>query len=300
MSPRPSFQIALRDGRALQLGPRTLLMAIVNVTPDSFADGGERFDPDVAIADAVQMVADGADVLDIGGESTRPGAPPLPVEEELRRIVPVLEGLRGRVNVPISIDTYKAEVAERAIALGATIVNDVSALAYDPRLAGVVARTGAAVILMHTRGRSADMYALATYDDVGADIARELAERDSVARAAGIDAGRIILDPGIGFAKKAEHSYAAIAGLPELARLGRPILSGPSRKSFLKTAVGDVPPRERLWGTAAAVTASILLGAHIVRVHDVREMAQVVRTADKLRLSSEAQGAGRRAQGAGR
>jgi len=261
-------------------------MAIVNVTPDSFADGGERFDPDIAIADALQMVADGADVLDIGGESTRPGAPPLPEAEELGRVVPVLEGLRGRVDVPISIDTYKASVAERAIALGATIVNDISALTYDPALAGVVARTGAAVILMHTRGRSEEMYALATYDDVAAEIARELGECDAAARAAGIAAERIILDPGIGFAKKAEHSFAAIAGLPELAKLGRPILSGPSRKSFLKTAVGDVPPRDRLWGTAAAVTASILLGAHIVRVHDVRQMTQVARTADAIIASA--------------
>jgi dihydropteroate synthase len=258
-------------------------MGIVNVTPDSFADGGERFDPDVAIADALQMVADGADILDIGGESTRPGAPPLPEAEELGRVVPVLEGLRGRVDVPISIDTYKAAVAERAIALGATIVNDISALTYDSALAAVVARTEAAVILMHTRGRSAEMYALANYDDVAAEIARELGERDAAARAAGIAAERIILDPGIGFAKKAEHSFAAITGLPELAKLGRPILAGPSRKSFLKIAVGDVPPRDRLWGTAAAVTASILLGAHIVRVHDVRQMVDVVRTVDQIR-----------------
>ena len=290
--PRSPFRIPLRDGRVLDLAARTQVMGIVNVTPDSFADGGERFDPDVAIADAIQMVADGADVLDIGGESTRPGAPPLPAEEELRRVVPVLEGLRGRVEVPISIDTYKAAVASRAVELGATIVNDISALTYDPALARVVATTGAAVILMHTRGRSADMYALASYDDVAADIARELAERDQAARAAGISADRIILDPGIGFAKKAEHSFAAIAGLAELAALGRPILSGPSRKSFLKDAVGDVPPRERLWGTAAAVTASVLFGAHIVRVHDVKEMAQVVRTADAIRL---AQGSGLKA-----
>src|SRR6187397_678653 len=245
IEPRPPFRIPLRDGRVLDLSGPTKVMAIVNVTPDSFADGGERFDPAVAIADALQMVADGADILDIGGESTRPGAPPLPEAEELGRVVPVLEGLRGRVEVPISIDTYKAAVAERAIALGATIVNDISALTYDPGLAGVVARTGAAVILMHTRGRSAEMYALAAYDDVAAEIARELGERDAAARAAGIAAERIILDPGIGFAKKAEHSFAAIAGLPELAKLGRPILAGPSRKSFLKSAVGDVPPRDR-------------------------------------------------------
>ena len=283
--PRSPYTIPLRNGQVLDLSARTLVMAIVNVTPDSFADGGERFDPDVAIADAVQMVADGADILDVGGESTRPGAPPLPAAEELRRVMPVIEGLRARVQVALSIDTYKAGVASRAIDLGATIVNDVSGLTYDPSLADVAARTGAAIVLMHTRGRSADMYALATYDDVARDVARELAERDAAARAAGIAAERIILDPGIGFAKRAEHSYAAIAGIPELAKLGRPILSGPSRKSFLKTAVGDVPPRERLWGTAAAVTASVLFGAHIVRVHDVKPMVDVVRTADTIRLT---------------
>jgi dihydropteroate synthase len=276
---------------------RTLLMGIVNVTPDSFADGGVRFDPDVAIADAMQMAADGADLLDVGGESTRPGAAPLPLDEELRRIEPVLEGLRGRVDVPISIDTYKAAVAERAIDLGATIVNDVSALAYDPPLAGVVARRGVRVVLMHTRGRSAEMYAEASYDDVAGEIAAELLARVEVARAAGIADAQIILDPGLGFAKRAEHSFAALAGLPRLVALGFPVLVGPSRKSFLKAAVGEVPPAERVWATAAAVTASVLLGASIVRVHDVRQMRDVVRTAECVRNVSRAKGKGQRAKG---
>jgi dihydropteroate synthase len=258
-------------------------MAIVNVTPDSFADGGERFDADRAIADAVQMVADGADIIDIGGESTRPGAAPLPAADELRRVCPVIEGLRARVDVPISIDTYKAEVAERALDLGAAIVNDISALTYDPAIAGVAARRGAAVVLMHNRGRSHDMYAEASYTDVPAEIARELAERARAAEAAGIAHDRLILDPGLGFAKRAEHSLAALAGLESIAALGYPVLSGPSRKSFLKTGLGDVPPRERVWGTAAAVTASVLFGAHIVRVHDVKEMVQVLRVADQIR-----------------
>jgi dihydropteroate synthase len=258
-------------------------MAIVNVTPDSFADAGERFDADRAIADAVQFVADGADVLDVGGESTRPGADPLPVEEELRRVSPVIEGLRARVGVPISIDTYKAAVAERAIDLGATIVNDISALTYDPELAAVVARRRAAVVLMHNRGRSRDMYAEAVYgDDVAGEVARELGARARAAVAAGIARERIILDPGLGFAKRADHTIGAIAGLDRIAALGFPVLSGPSRKSFLKTALGDVPPVERVWGTAAAVAASVLLGAHIVRVHDVREMVQVARVADTI------------------
>jgi len=257
-------------------------MAIVNVTPDSFADGGERVDPDVAIADAIRMVDDGADILDIGGESTRPGAEPLPADEELRRVSPVLEGLRGRVQVPVSIDTYKAEVAGRALDLGATIVNDVSALTYDGELAGLVAERRAAVVLMHNRGRSARMYADARYEDVAAEVAAELSARVRAAEAAGIARERIIVDPGLGFAKKAEHTWAALARLDELCALGCPILTGPSRKSFLTLGSGNVPPAGRVWGTAAAVAASILLGAHVVRVHDVREMVQVARAADAI------------------
>jgi dihydropteroate synthase len=282
---RLDYSVPLPDGSTLELGPRTLVMAIVNVTPDSFADGGLRFDPDVAIADALRMVAEGADLLDIGGESTRPGAAPLPVDDELRRVLPVLEGLRGRAQVPISIDTYKAEVASRAIDLGAGIVNDISALTYDPELAAVAARRQAAVILMHNRGRSREMYAFARYgDDVAADVTAELRARVEAAVAAGIARERIIVDPGLGFAKRAEHSYAAIAGLPALAAgLGRPIRSGPSRKSFLQAAIGERPPADRVWATAAAVTASVLFGAHILRVHDVRAMVDVVRAADRIR-----------------
>src|SRR5262245_41387223 len=252
-------------------------MAIVNVTPDSFADGGERFDPDIAIADAIRFVGEGADLIDIGGESTRPGAAPLGEDEELRRVTPVLEGLRGRVDVPVSIDTYKAAVAERALGLGAEIVNDVSAFAYEPALAAVVARRQAAVILMHHRGRSSAMYASANYREVAEDVATELAARDAVARDAGIAADRIILDPGLGFSKRAEHTFAAIAGLPRLAALGRPILVGPSRKSFLEAAIGDVPASQRDFATAAAVTACVLFGAHIIRIHNVAAMVQVAR-----------------------
>jgi dihydropteroate synthase len=277
------FSISLPTGETLTLGKRTLLMGILNVTPDSFAGGGERMDPDRAIADAITMVADGADMLDIGGESTRPGAPPLDAGEEWRRVQPVLDGLRGRVGVPISIDTYKADVAERAIALGATIVNDISGFTYDSALAGVVARTGAAAILMHNRGRSENIYEFAQYTDVMAEIAHELTARLDAAEAAGVSRAQLIVDPGYGFAKRAPHTLAALARLDELASIGRPILSGPSRKSFLKTPLGDVPPAARVWGTAAAVTASILAGAHIIRVHDVTEMVQVARTADAIR-----------------
>ena len=282
---RPPFTLQLPDGRTLELGARTLVMGIVNVTPDSFADGGDRFDPDIAIAEAITMAESGADLIDIGGESTRPGAPPVPADEELRRVAPVLEGLRGRVSVPISIDTYKAAVAERALDLGAVIVNDISALTYDRDLAGLVARRRAGVVLMHNRGRSAEMYAQAEYVDVAGEIVRELGDRIHEAEAAGIARDAIVVDPGLGFAKRAEHTFAALAHLSTLAALGRPILCGPSRKSFLRLALGDVPARERLWGSAAAVAASVFFGAHIVRVHDVAEMVQVIRVADRIRHS---------------
>ena len=258
-------------------------MGVINVTPDSFSDGGQRFDPQRAIDDGVRMVADGADILDIGGESTRPGAEPLAAEEELLRVLPVIEGLRARVDAPISIDTYKAAVAERAMDLGAVIINDISAFAYEPELATVAARRRAGVVLMHNRGRSRAMYAAADYRDVAAEIASELQARVMAARDAGVPSERIILDPGLGFAKHAEHSLTALAQLGTLADLGFPILCGPSRKSFLKAGLGDVGPDERMWGTAAAVAASVMLGAHIVRVHDVAEMVQVVRVTDAIR-----------------
>jgi dihydropteroate synthase len=282
LPPRQSFHIPLSSGRALELGSRTLVMAIVNVTPDSFADGGLRFDPDVAIHDGVRFVEEGADILDVGGESTRPGAAPLAAEEELRRVIPVVEGLQRRVNVPISIDTYKAVVAERALDAGAAIVNDVSALAYDPALAGVVAARRAAVVLMHNRGRSSDMYRLARYDDVAAEVRDELEAAIRRAETAGIDRERIIVDPGLGFAKRAEHSFETLARLEELARIDRPILVGPSRKSFLRESVGDIPPQQRDWATAATVAAAVMFGAHIVRVHEVKGMVDVVRTADEI------------------
>jgi dihydropteroate synthase len=261
---------------------------VVNVTPDSFSDGGDHVDADAAIAHARRLIDEGADIIDVGGESTRPGADPLPAEEEWRRVGPVLEGLRGRTEIPISIDTYKADVARRALELGAAIVNDVSALTYDAILAAVVAQRGAAIVLMHNRGRPATMYAQAVYDaPVSVEVIRELTVRVQAAERAGIDLDRIIVDPGLGFAKRAEHSYAAVAGIPRLAALGRPILSGPSRKSFLAPPAprGDTAPADRLVETAAAVTASVLGGAHIVRVHDVAAMVQVVRVADAIRAA---------------
>jgi dihydropteroate synthase len=263
------------------LGDRTLVMGILNITPDSFSDGGVRLDPGRAVEDGLRMVEEGADILDVGGESTRPGAEPLPAGEELRRVLPVIERLASS-GVPVSVDTYKATVAREAIAAGAVIVNDVSGLQLDHGLGSVVADTGAAVVLMHNRGRSREMYSEAAYTDLVAEISQELGAAIMRAIAAGVARDAIIIDPGLGFAKRAAHSYAALAHLGDLARLNRPILSGPSRKSFLSAAIGDRPPGEREWGTAAAVAASVLLGAHIVRVHRVAEMVDVVRVADQI------------------
>jgi dihydropteroate synthase len=261
-------------------------MGVLNVTPDSFADGGRYVDPERAADAALAMEAAGADIIDVGGESTRPGADAVSAQAERARVEPVLERLAGRLQVPVAIDTYKAVVAQAAIDRGATIVNDISALEYDPDLASIVARTRTAIILMHNRGRSREMYRAADYRDVVEDVVDELDERMRAAAAAGIPRERVIVDPGIGFAKRAEQSLTMLAGLPALARLGRPVLVGPSRKSYLKAVVGDRPADEREWATAAAVTASVLLGAHIVRVHGVAEMIDVVRTADAIRAAA--------------
>ena len=284
--PRVSFTIPLPHRPALQLGARTFVMGILNVTPDSFADGGRHFDFDRAVAAGLRMVAEGADIIDIGGESTRPGADPLPEDEELRRVLPVVERLAVETDAPISIDTYKANVARAAVARGAAIINDVSGLQYEPALGAVAAETGAALILMHTRGRSREMYERAVYGDVVREVTAELGSAIERARAAGVSRDRIVIDPGFGFAKRAEHSYGVLAHLDALAALDCPILSGPSRKSFLKTVLGEREPDQREWGTAAAVTASVLLGAHIVRVHGVGAMVYVVRVADRIRAAA--------------
>jgi dihydropteroate synthase len=271
----------------LALGERTLVMGIVNVTPDSFSDGGRLLEAEEAVEAAVRMVEAGADLLDVGGESTRPGADPVGEGEELRRVIPVIEALRARVAVPVSIDTYKAAVADAAVRAGAAIVNDISGLRYDPELAAVAARHRVPLVLMHTRGRSREMYAQATYHDVVDEVLDELRESLAFAARAGVPAERIVIDPGLGFGKDAPHSYEALARLHEFDELGRPLLVGPSRKSFLaRVATGGgrpLPPDQREWPTAAAVTAAVLGGAHIVRVHAVGEMVQVVRVADEIR-----------------
>jgi dihydropteroate synthase len=283
MQPRRRFTVPLPGGGSLVLGDRTLIMGVINVTPDSFSDGGRLRDTAAAIDAGVRMVDEGAELIDIGGESTRPGAEPLDEAEERRRVLPVIEGLAAKVRVPLSIDTYKAATADAALAAGASMVNDVSGLRYEPNLAEVAARHRAPIVLMHTRGRSKDMYQQASYHDVVAEILDELRESMAFAAKAGVPLDRIILDPGLGFAKEAVHSYQALARLDEFAELGRPLLVGPSRKSFLTKPLGPVPAADRDWATAAATAAAVLAGAHIVRVHAVREMAQVVRVADEIR-----------------
>lgn len=281
-APRRAFTLSLPGRAPLTLGPRTLLMGVINITPDSFSDGGDRLDPSRALEAAVAMQEAGADLVDIGAESTRPGATPVDADEELARLLPVLKALAPRVSLPISVDTYKGAVARAAIAEGAVVLNDISGLRADPSVAAVAAAAGAPLVLMHSRGGPGTLHAEAAYADVVGEVGAEL--QAAVARAveAGVPRGQVVVDPGLGFAKKAEHSLAALAGLPALAALGLPLLVGPSRKSFL-AAAGLRPASDRDWATAAAVTAAVLGGAHIVRVHRVAEMIQVVRVADAIR-----------------
>lgn len=269
----------------LSLGPRPLVMGILNLSPDSFAEPAPWADVAAAIDAALEMEAAGANLIDVGGESTRPGADPISCDEELRRILPVLRGLAGLARVPLSVDTYKGDVARAALDAGASIVNDISGLRRDPALGPIVAEGGAALVLMHNRGSSKAMYAEAVYQDLVGEVVAELAAAIDRATAAGVSLSRIIVDPGIGFAKRPAHSYGVLARLSELAaRLDRPVLVGPSRKSFLSEAAGGRPASERDFGTAAAVTAAVLAGAHVVRVHAVADMAQVVRTAEEIRV----------------
>jgi dihydropteroate synthase len=287
-APRPSFTVPLPGRAPLVLGPRTLVMGVINVTPDSFSDGGRALDPEGARDIAIALEAAGADILDIGAESTRPGAPPVGASEELSRLLPVLKALFGRVTIPISVDTYKAEVAEAALDLGASIVNDISAFEFDPKLGPLVAARGVPAVLMHTRGRPQDMQARADYADVVENVSIELQKAVTRAQACGVPHNRLIIDPGIGFAKRAEHSVQLLAKLDRLAALGLPLLVGPSRKSFMTAATGALPAAERDWPTAAAVTVAILGGAHIVRVHNVEKMVHVARLADAVRLAAGA------------
>jgi dihydropteroate synthase len=283
MVKRKLFQLKLSSGTLL-LGERTLVMGVLNVTPDSFSDGGKFFGEERAIEHALAMERAGADLLDIGAESTRPGSAGISAEEEWRRLLPVFGGLRRLLKMPISIDTQKAEVAEAALEAGAQIINDISGLKSDPRIAKVAARHLVPLILMHMRGEPRTMQKGPFARDVIKDVTQGLRVSIAKARKAGVAKSQIILDPGIGFGKSFAQNYELLQKLPQLAKLGYPLLVGTSRKGFLGATLArdgqPAPAEERIWGTAATVTASILRGAHIVRVHDVAEMVQVARVAD--------------------
>jgi dihydropteroate synthase len=275
-------RFTLRAGaHELDLGRRTLIMGIVNVTPDSFSDGGAFLDPAAAVEHGLRLAAEGADILDVGGESTRPGAAPVPLEEELRRVVPVVRGLAARCAVPVSVDTTKAAVARAALAEGAAIVNDVSALRFDPALGPVVAAAGAALVLMHMRGEPRTMQQGPRYDDLLGEVRAELAAALARAAAAGVDPARTIVDPGIGFGKSLAHNLELLERLGELEVLGRPVLVGPSRKSFIGGITG-APPAERVEGTIAACCLAAARGAHAVRVHDVAAVHRALTVADAI------------------
>jgi dihydropteroate synthase len=270
-----------RGSRSLQVSRRTLVMGILNVTPDSFSDGGRFLALEAAVSHALRLVEEGADIIDVGGESTRPGASPVSEEEEIRRVVPVIEELSKRIPVPISIDTYKASVARRALEAGACIINDVTALGGDEKIASVAAETGCPVVLMHMKGEPRTMQDDPRYQNLLSEIIGYLRKQAALALQAGIKAERIIVDPGIGFGKTVEHNLLLIRHLRQLRSLGFPILVGPSRKSFIGKLL-DLPVEERLEGTATAVACAILYGAHIVRVHDVKQMKRVQKICDAI------------------
>jgi len=296
---RKTFRLRL-PSRTLVLGERTLVMGVLNVTPDSFSDGGLYARVEAAVARAFDIEREGADILDIGGESARPGSEGISAEEELARVEPVLEAIRGKLTIPISIDTQKSVVALRAALSGAELINDISALRSDPQLADVARMHRLPVILMHMRGTPRTMQKQPFARNVVRHVTAGLRAAVARARKAGLKREQLILDPGIGFGKSFRQNYELLAHLDQLARLGYPLLVGTSRKTFIgatvarallpvpasaggKTSeVSIAPPSERIWGTAATITAAILGGAHIVRVHDVAEMVQVARTADAV------------------
>ncbi len=277
--------LATRHG-VLDLRRRTAVMGILNRTPDSFSDGGRYADVDAALAHGVQMVREGAGIVDVGGESTRPGAAPVPVEEELERVIPVIRGLRARVPVPISIDTSKAEVARRALDAGADMINDISALRFDPAMAGLAAAEDVPVVLMHMQGRPRTMQRAPHYADVVWEVAAFLRERVSFARERGVRPHRLVVDPGIGFGKDMGHNLELLRRLDALVALGRPVLVGLSRKAFLGRLLDEGMPDARLEGSLAGATAAVLAGAHIIRAHDVAETCRAVRVAEAIRAGA--------------
>jgi len=268
---------------SLDFSKKTYIMGILNVTPDSFSDVGLFFDKSAAIKKALQMVEDGADIIDIGGESTRPGSEAVPVEEELRRTIPVIATIAKEITIPISIDTYKAEVAQRALDAGASMVNDISGLRFDPEMTKVVSEYKVPVVVMHIKGKPRDMQINPVYEALIPEILDYLRGSIRIAHEAGIPDNMIVIDPGIGFGKTFEQNLSIIHNLQEFTLLEKPVLIGASRKAFIGKILGDAPPEERFEGTAAAVAISILNGANIIRVHDVQEMVKVAKVADAIK-----------------
>ena len=280
-SPAGRNSLATRHGN-VEFSRRTAIMGILNLTPDSFYDGGRRSGIDQAVRDGIAMVQAGAEIIDIGGESTRPGSRPVPAEEELARVLPVMRELRREVGVPISIDTYKAKVAQATLEAGADIINDISALRFDSEMISVVAREQVPVVLMHMQGIPRSMQAEPRYDDVVREVRDFLAARCCEAMDRGVAPEAIVIDPGIGFGKTLDHNLALLRGVPVLAALGQPLLIGVSRKAFIGKILG-VDPNERLEGSLAAAVAAILNGANMLRVHDVKETARAAAIADAIR-----------------
>ncbi len=286
LAPRPRRVLRWAGGE-VPVGDRPLVMGVLNVTPDSFSDGGEYDDLGAALARAEQMIEEGADIIDVGGESSRPGAAPVPEQEELRRVLPVVEHLASRVPVPVSVDTYKASVARRAVEAGAAIVNDISGLRMDPGMARVVAESGCTVVVMHMRGTPRTMQADTRYDDLMAEVHRALADSVRAAREAGVAEDRIWVDPGIGFGKSAHGNLLILQRLSELESLGCPVLVGASRKSFIGLTLGIDDPKDRLEGSLAAAVVAVMHGASVVRVHDVRATRRAVDLAWAVRRARE-------------
>ncbi|MFQ5817822.1 MAG: dihydropteroate synthase [Terriglobia bacterium] len=281
MQRRRKFALTL-PSTVLVLGERTLVMGILNVTPDSFSDGGRSLDPDRAAEHALALERAGADLIDIGGESTRPGATPIPVREELQRIVPVLRCLRRKLRIPISVDTTKAEVAEAALAAGAEMINDISGLRFDARLAKLAKRHQVPLIVAHSRGTPRTMHKLPPARNILREVQRGLAWSIQKATAASMRRSQLVLDPGIGFGKTMTQNFALLFHLERLHRFRLPLLVGTSRKMFIGKGLAHAPPEKRLWGTAATVAAAILQGVHLVRVHDVAAMVEVACVTDAI------------------
>jgi dihydropteroate synthase len=273
---------AIKIGRRIfDFRKRTYVMGILNVTPDSFSDGGKFFNLDAAVAQALRLQSEGADLIDVGGESTRPGSDPVSAKEEIRRVVPVIRALKRVLRIPVSVDTYKAAVAEAALEAGAAMVNDISGLRFDKKMARVVAKAGASVCVMHILGRPKNMQKKPIYRDLISEIYAALKESIAIGESAGILGAKIMVDPGLGFGKTVADNFEILRRLKEFKALGRPVLVGPSRKSFIGAVLG-LPPEDRDAGTAAAVAAAVFGAANIVRVHSVGLMRQVVKITDKI------------------